>query len=175
VAEKVAAGVSGVRGVTILPRIAGENPTIPHRPAQPRIGAVVYGKDGEVGVITQVVIQPDNRLVTHVVVRSKELRDGNLVARETVVPLGAIDLVNNESIFLVRNGPSLNAYPALDPDEYPLALFTWKAPYPYTAGEVRWSIREILESGSQPGSRPDIKPGTEIQGAPERVISQAGA
>jgi osmotically-inducible protein OsmY len=146
VVEKVAGGVSGVRGVTILPRIAGENPTIPPRPAQPRIGAVVYGKDGEVGVVTQVVIQPDNRLVTHVVVRSNEIRDGNLAARETVIPLEASDLVKNESIILQRNGPSLNAYPALDPDEYPLAESTWKAPYPYTAGEVRWSLREILEA-----------------------------
>jgi osmotically-inducible protein OsmY len=146
VVEKVAGGVSGVRGVTILPRIAGENPTIPPRPAQPRIGAVVYGKDGEVGVVTQVVIQPYNRLVTHVVVRSNEIRDGNLAARETVIPLEASDLVKNESIILQRNGPSLNAYPALDPDEYPLAESTWKAPYPYTAGEVRWSLREILEA-----------------------------
>jgi osmotically-inducible protein OsmY len=146
VAEKVAAGVSGVRGVTILPRIAGENPAIPHRLAQPRIGAVVYGKDGEVAVVTQVVIQPDNRLVTHVVVRSNEIRDVNLVARETVVPIEAMDLVKNESIFFVRNGPSLKAYPALDPDDYPLAPFTWKAPYPYTAGEVRWSLREVLEA-----------------------------
>ena len=72
VAEKVAGGVSGVRGVITLPRVTGENPTIPHRAVQPRIGAVVYGKDGEVGVVTQVVIQPDDRLVTHVVVRSNE-------------------------------------------------------------------------------------------------------
>jgi hypothetical protein len=93
-----------------------------------------------------VVIQPYNRLVTHVVVRSNEIRDGNLAARETVIPLEASDLVKNESIILQRNGPSLNAYPALDPDEYPLAESTWKAPYPYTAGEVRWSLREILEA-----------------------------
>jgi osmotically-inducible protein OsmY len=158
VVEKIAGGVSGVRGVTILPRIAGESPTIPPRPAQPRIGAVVYGKDGEVGIVTQVVIQPDNRLVTHIVVRSKELTDGNLVVRETVIPLEASDLVKNENIVLQRNGPSLKAFPAFDPDEFPLAPFTWKAPYPYTAGEVRWSLQEILEAGSHP-SRPRIKPG----------------
>jgi osmotically-inducible protein OsmY len=146
VVEKVTGGVSGVRGVTILPRIAGESPVKPPRPAQPRIGAVVYGKDGEVGVVTQVVIQPDSRLVTHVVVRSKELTDGNLVARETVIPLEASDLVKNESIILQRNGPSLNAFPVFDPDEFPLAPFTWQAPYPYTAGEVRWSLREIREA-----------------------------
>ncbi len=182
VAEKVVAGVSGVRGVTILPRIAGENPPKMHRPAQPRIGAVVYGQDGEMGFLTQVVIQPDNRLVTHIVVRSKEITDGNLVARETVIPLEASDLVKNESIFLQRNGQrlakpahALDAYPALDPDEYPLAESTWKAPYPYTAGEVRWSLREILEAQSWPGSQPETKAGTEIQGAPEQMMAQAGS
>ncbi len=157
--EKIAAGVSGVRGVTLLPRIAGESSAIPRRPVQPRIGAVVYGKDGEVGVVTQVVIQPDNRLVTHIVVRSKELTDGNLVARETVIPLGASDLVKNESIILQRNDPSLKAFPAFDPDEFPLAPFTWKAPYPYTAGEVLWSLQEILEPASHPGARAETKPG----------------
>jgi osmotically-inducible protein OsmY len=174
VAEKVAAGVSGVRGVTLLPRIAGENSTIPLRPAQPRIGAVVYGKDGEVGIVTQVVIQPDNRLVTHVVVRSNELTDGYLVAHETVIPLEACDLVKNESIILQRNGVSLKAFPAFDPDEYPLAPFTWQAPYPYTAGEVRWSLKEILEAEGQPESQPEFKPEPGIQGAPERVMAQAG-
>jgi hypothetical protein len=175
VVEKVAGGVSGVRGVVILPRVAGESPNWPRRAEQPRIGAAVYGENGEVGVVAQVVIQPENQLVTHVVVRSKELRKGNPVVRETVVPLGAFDLVKNESIFFQRNGPSLNTFPALDPDDFPLAPFTWKAPYPYTAGEVRWSLREILEAESRPGSQTVIKPGAEIEGALERVMAQAGA
>jgi hypothetical protein len=108
------------------------------------------------------------------VVRSKELTDGNLVARETVIPLEASDLVKNESIILQRNGPSLKAFPAFDPDEYPLAPFTWQAPYPYTAGEIRWSLKEILKADGQPGSQPEIKPEPEIQGAPERMMAQAG-
>jgi hypothetical protein len=142
---------------------------------QPRIGAVVFGKDREAGVVTQVVIQPDNRLVTHMVVRSKEFTEGNLAARETVIPLEAIDLVKNESVLFQRNGASLNVYPALDPDEYPLAEFTWKAPYPYTAGEVRWSLQEILDAEGQPGSQPENIPGAEIQDAPEWMMAQAGA
>jgi hypothetical protein len=103
-----------------------------------------------VGIVTQVVIQPEDRLVTHIVVRSKELMGGNLVARETVIPLDARDLVKNESIILQRNGPSLKAFPAFDPDEFPLAPFTWKAPYPYTAGEVRWSLRQLYEVTDTP-------------------------
>jgi osmotically-inducible protein OsmY len=175
VVEKIVEGVPGVRGVTILPRIAGENPTIPLRPAQPRIGAVVYGKDGEIGIVTQVVIQPDNWLVTHVVVRSKELTDGNLVARETVIPLEASDLVKNESIILQRNRPSFKAFPAFDPDEFPLAPFTWQAPYPYTAGEVRWSLREILEAGSQPASQSEVKLEAEVEQVSKQANSKAGA
>jgi hypothetical protein len=156
VVEKIAGGVSGVRGVTILPRIAGKSPTISPSPAQPRIGAVVYGKDGEIGIVTQVVIQLEDRLVTHIVVRSKELMGGNLVAHETVIPLDARDLVKNESIILQRHGPSLDAFPVLDPDEYPLAESTWQAPYPYTAGEVRWSLRQLLEA-------PDTAPATSLE------------
>ncbi len=173
--EKIAGEVPGVRGVTILPRIVGENPTMPLRPAQPRIGAVVYGKDGEVGIVTQVVIQPNNRLVTHVMVRSTELANGRVVAFETVIPLEASDLVKNESIILQRNGPSLNAFPAFDPDEFPLAPFTWQAPYPYTAGEVRWSLREILEAGNQPASQPELKPEAEVDQVSKQAYSKAGA
>jgi osmotically-inducible protein OsmY len=169
VTEKVAAEVSSVRGVIALPRVTGKSPTAPKRTVQPRIGAVVYGKNLEEGVITQVVIQPGNRLVTHVVVRFDEIKDDNLVAREIVVPVKDIDLVKNESIFLVWNGPSFSTYPAFDPDEYPLALFTWKAPYPYTAGEVLWSLLEALDAKSRL-SGSEIKPGTEIQSAPELVV-----
>lgn len=164
--EKVVGGVSRVRGVLTLPRVAGESPT-PLQPAvQPRIGAVVHGRDREIGVVTQVVIHPDSRLVTHVVVLSRAIVDINLVTRETVVPVKAFDLVNQESLLLVRKGPSLNAYPAFDPDEYPLAPLTWKAPYPYTAGEVRWS-------SSRP-SRPGLKPAADVPGSLDLVMAQAG-
>lgn len=49
VAVKVAAGVSGVRGIVSLPRVAGQSPDKPRRVIQPRIGAVVYGKNEDVG------------------------------------------------------------------------------------------------------------------------------
>jgi hypothetical protein len=145
VAEKVAGNVAGVRGVIALPRVTGESPDMPRLAVQPRIGAIVYGMNGEVGVVTQVVVHPRHRLVTHIIVRSNEIKDTNLVARETVVRVKAVDLVKDESVFLGRNGPSLSKYPLIDPDEFPLAPFTWKAPYPYTAGEVLWSLREFLE------------------------------
>lgn len=173
--EKVAGGVPNVRGVITLPRVSGESPCIPRRMVQPRIGAVVYGENGAAGVVTQVVVHPDNRLVTQVVVRSNELISGSLVARETVIPLEAIDQASNENTLLVRNEPSLSAYPTFFPDWYPLALITWKAPYPYTAGEVRWPLGDTLETWSLPGSWREIKPGVKIEEVPERVMSEVGA
>jgi osmotically-inducible protein OsmY len=171
VAEKVAGEVSGVRGVIAMPRITGESPTPPKRTMQPRIGAVVYARDLEEGVITQVVIRPEDRLITHVVVRSNEIKDGNLVTREIVVPVQDVDRADNESIFLRRKGPSLSEYPLFDPDEFPLAPFTWQAPYPYTAGKALWSLREILEVASQPGSQTE----TEAQVSAERPSKQVTA
>jgi osmotically-inducible protein OsmY len=173
-AEKIAAEMPDVRGVVSLPRVAGQRPDKPRRAEQPRIGAAVYGINGEVGVVTLVVVHPQDRLVTHFMVRSNEIREINLRAREAVVPVKAIDLVKNESVFLAQNGLSLNTYPAFDPDEYPLAPFTWKAPYPYTAGEVRWSIREILEPGNHPRPQHEMEPRTEIQETPDRAMAQAG-
>ncbi len=151
-AEIIAGSVPGVRGVTILPRITGASPVIPHRSLQPRIGAIVYGKDGEVGIVIQVVIQPDNRLVTHVVVRFHQLIDGMLAAREAVIPLEASDLVENDSIVLRRNAPSFSAFPPFDPHEFPLAPIAWQAPFPYTAGDVRWSPPKIMEGGRRSAS-----------------------
>jgi hypothetical protein len=134
----------------------------------------VYGENGQVGVVVQVVIHPHDRLVTHVVVRSNETRDGKLATHQIVIPVTAIDLVNVESLFLVRNGLSIKDCPELDPDDYPLAPFTWKAPYPYSAGEVRWSRQEVLKAESQP-SRPGMKPVAEVSTTPDRVMAQTGA
>jgi sporulation protein YlmC with PRC-barrel domain len=150
VAEKVTGEVSRVRGVIALPMVSGESPNVLRDVVQPQMGAAVYGKNGEVGVITAVVIHPEDRLVTHVVVRSNEFRDIHLIAREHVIPVKDIDLVNDESILLQRNARSLNAYPVLDSDEYPLALFTWKAPYPYHTDEVRWSLPQLYDAPYPP-------------------------
>jgi osmotically-inducible protein OsmY len=150
VVKIVAGEVSDVRGVITLPKVTGKSPNMPQRAVQPRVGTVVYGENGTVGVVTQVVIQPEDRLVTHVVIRSSEIKDIKLVAHENIVPVNEIDLVNEKSLFLVRSARPIGTYPDFDPDEYPLAPFTWKAPYPYTAGEVLWSLRQLYEISDTP-------------------------
>jgi hypothetical protein len=140
-AEEVAGSVSSVRGVTALPAVTGGGPSPPRRAVQPLSGAGVYGENGPVGVVSQVVISPRSRLVTHVVIRAHGAPGEGPRPGNKIVPIEAIDVVNPESIFLMPNVSSLSEYPTLDPSEYPPAPPTWQPPYPYEAGAVRWSRR----------------------------------
>ncbi len=167
-AEEVAGRLPAVRGVVGLPRVAGESPEAPRRPIQPRIGSTVYVRNGPVGQVSQVVIHPANRLVTHAVVRAGEPGSAGAARPEVVVPAEAIALVKPESLFLQRNGPPLEAYPALDADHFPLAPSSWKAPYPYLAGEVRWPARQALAREGQPQAEPvaESEPAQDREAAP---------
>jgi len=53
-----------------------------------------------------------------------------------------MEVVNQESIFLKRQGPPLNRFPAFEPSDYPLAPLDWLPPYPYAAEAVRWPCEE---------------------------------
>ena len=141
-AEEIAAQVPCVRGVLSRPRLIGEYAETQRRPIQPQTQAKVYGYNRQEGVVTQVVIQPRNRLVTHAVVSASGFRDGKFVFYEYLVPVEAMEVVNKESIFLKRYGPPLKAFPAFELLEYPLPPQDWQPPYPYTAGTVRWPCQE---------------------------------
>ncbi len=153
VAEEVAGRVPCVRGVIGLPQVAGEGPCAMRHPIQPQIGAAVYDLAGVAGSVTRVVIRPQNRLVTHVAVRANsEIVAGRLTpGAYYLVPARAIELVNQDSVFLARKGPPLNAHPFFNPDDYPLAPSAWKAPYPYSAGEVCWAFQPTAEEANLDG------------------------
>jgi hypothetical protein len=102
----------------------------------------VYDHNRQEGIVTQVVIQPRNRLVTHAVVGTSDFQDGRFIFHEYLIPLEAMEVVNKESIFLKRNGPPLNAFPAFEASDYPPAPVDWQPPYPYTDGTVRWICEE---------------------------------
>lgn len=138
-AEEIAAQVPFVRGILSRPRVIGEYLETERRPVQPRVRAKIYDRNRQEGIVTQVVIQPRNRLVTHVVVSMNDFHDGKFVVHEYLVPVNTMEVVNKESIFLKRKGLSLNTFPAFKPKEYPLAPSDWQPPYPYEAGSARWS------------------------------------
>jgi osmotically-inducible protein OsmY len=137
-AEEIAAEVPFVRGILSRPRVIGEGFEPERRAIQPLIQAKVFDYNLQEGVVTQVVIQPRNRLVTHAVVSSPGFCDGNFVFHEYLVPVEAMEVVKKESIFLKRSGPPLDAFAAFEPSDYTLAPLSWRPPYPYTAGTVLW-------------------------------------
>jgi osmotically-inducible protein OsmY len=149
-AEEIAAQVPSVRGVLSRPRMIGEIYETERLPIQPQIHAKINDYNGQEGAVTQVVIQPRNRLVTHAAVSVNDFRDGKFVSHEYCVPVEAMEVVDQDSVLLKRNGPPLNAFPTFEPSNYPLAPLDWQPPYPYTAGAVRWPCEpcERAENGS---------------------------
>ena len=141
-AEEIAAQAPFVRGVLSRPRVLGEYFETERRPIQPQIQAKVYDYSLQKGVVSQVVIEPRNRLVTHAVVSASDFQDGRFLFYEYLVPVEAMEVVNKESVILKRNGPPLSAFPAFEPADYPLALSNWRPPYPYTGETVRWTCQE---------------------------------
>ena len=142
-AEEIAAKVPCVRGVLSRPRLIGEFPVTERRPLQPQIQAKVFDETLQQGVVTQVVIQPRNRLVTHAVVRVSDFDNGKFVFREYLVPVEAMEVVKKESIFLKRNGPHLDAFAAFEPLNYSPAPLDWQPPYPYRVGTVLWPCGSV--------------------------------
>jgi osmotically-inducible protein OsmY len=151
-AEEIVAQVPSVRGVLTRPRVIGEIYETERRPIQPQIHAKINDYNGQEGVVTQVVIQPRNRLVTHVVVSASDFVDGKFAFHEYFVPVEAMEVVNQESIILKRNGPPLNAFPAFEPSACPLAPLDWQPPYPYTAGSVRWPCEQPEKAENESSS-----------------------
>jgi osmotically-inducible protein OsmY len=141
-AEEIAGQIPLVRGVLSRPRVTGENPKTERRAVQPRIKAKVYDYNTQEGVITHVIIEPRNRLVTHAVVSVNDFHDGKPVVHEYLIPVEAMEVVNQESIILKRNGPPLNAYPVIELSNYQLAPDDWQSPYPYEFGCVRWACEQ---------------------------------
>jgi hypothetical protein len=131
------------------PRIIGEIYEADRQPIQPQIHAKTYDYNRQEGVVTQVVIQPRNRLVTHAVVSSSDFHDGKSACHEYLLPVEAMDVVNKESVLLKRNGPPLNTFPTFKLSDYSLAPFDWRPPYPYSEEMVHWPHEQCERAKSE--------------------------
>ena len=156
-AEEVATRIPAVRGILSLTWVVGLPWTNPYdleparRAFQPGMGAVVYDgltdrQVGGAGRVSQNILDPRNRLLSHLVIQVKEPKTGRrlgdkrpeLTARERVIPVSAIEAVNRDSVWLME-GEEINWYPVFHPDMYPLATQDWQPPFPYKKGRLRWS------------------------------------
>ena len=82
-------------------------------------------------------------------VSTNDFRDGKYVFHKYLVPVEEMEVVNRESIFLKRNGPPLNTFPAFELSDYPLAPLDWQPPYPYSVGMVRWQREQHEKAMSE--------------------------
>ena len=143
-AEIVAARVPGVRGVLALPHLprehadGGEN----RRPLQPQTGQSATAADGPAGRVEQVVICPDNQLVSHIVVGGTLEVNWRLVRGRWVVPIQAVSSANDGGVFLSDSLRALAARPAYEAADFRLPPPTWQPPFPYHTGDVRWLVQE---------------------------------
>lgn len=144
-AEEIAANVPAVRGVILLPNIEGDHTFSVRDALQPRIDVQVYGKEETVGTVRQVVITPQNRLVTHAIVRISQLINGWQSSCDYLVPVKSMWVVNDGGILMSHSAPEIHQFPVFNPVDYPFAPLTWQPPYPYAVGSVRWPRQEMVK------------------------------
>lgn len=164
-AEKYAAAQPHVRGVINYIRapeidVDAED----HRFLQPAIGQQIYFQGGQSGNVIRVIINPDNRRVSHLVVRGwfqdhlslPELENDSAFSQEQVLVIpvsavkyltrhsGKLTLTSREAIRRSETAPVITAPP---PD--------WVPPYPYHYDEVLFSqssrpVLALLPETAQP-------------------------
>jgi hypothetical protein len=107
------------------------------------MGVRGYGADETKGTVSQVVINPHNRLVTHAIVRVlyKPTSDGRQACHDFLVPVESMQVVDAGGIFLSRETNGISQFSVFDPENYPFAPLAWQPPYPYAVGSVRWPHR----------------------------------
>lgn len=141
--EAVVAEQPLVRGTLQFPAVANaEEPAGRYRRAvQPPIGAEVFAVEGPPGRVAQVIIDPRNRLVTHMVVETKPVETGPLGAITSnlvVLPIREIQHVARSTVYLRRDSGPLNTYPYFSRADFPAPSPPWRPPFPYERGAVRW-------------------------------------
>lgn len=156
--ETVTARVAHVRGVLTLPSVASdEAPREENRRAlQPGLGTVVYATDGPAGYVAQVILSPQNRLVSHIVVAAEVEVDRRLRRGQWLVPSETLVNVTGSGVFLADSLSQLVARPTFLEADFPLAPSDWSPPFPYAPGTVRWARQWLLLSEMADVSLPSI-------------------
>lgn len=145
-AEEIAAGVPSARGVLTLPHLLGETDHTCLATGkrnclfQPQTGNRVYAKDDPAGKVAAVIINPRNRLVSHVAVEANYDLKGRSVTGKFILPAKAIELATDESLFLYDTLSNLATRPVYEEADFPIAPPEWRPPYPYEPSAVRWSV-----------------------------------
>jgi osmotically-inducible protein OsmY len=150
-AEKCAAGNPNVRAVINSVSVNGSVLATEDQPfLQPSIGEEIFFLNGISGVVSQVIINPDNRRVVAMTVRGrfasqrqdlKSLDNGDVRSPEHVIVL-TMDLVRyltKVSGFLYISSKDRKKYMEFDPASFIAPNVDWVPPYPYCSEDVLFS------------------------------------
>jgi hypothetical protein len=163
VVEDVAASVPQVRGVVNYIRAPGVIVEADEqRVLQPRVRQDVYAEDMFLGHVERVILSPQNRLVTAIVVRGEfpdleRAKPGMLPyevpreERQVLLPIGSVRFVTISGVLLTLEAMDAARYPDFEPGNFLAPAPDWQPPYPYEHSDIlldsdRTITERVLES-----------------------------
>lgn len=147
-AAQVAAGISQVRGIiNVIQSPESVLDTDEERFVQPLVGSTIYATDGQVGHVQQVVIDPQTRRVTAVVVHAQlavpqdldwtHLPDERLQPQHDIlIPIHSIRCAPSGALFLNINSGEAAHFADFNPRNFDPPAADWQPPYPYVSADV---------------------------------------
>ncbi len=126
-----------VRAVINHVRVAGvTDPHLADKPfLQPGIGERIYFLDGLSGIVEHVIINPNDRRVTAMILRVN-FSDPLLPVQLVHVPMEALRYLTKASGFLLIHSNERSRYQDFDPASFFVPSAEWTPPYPYCARDV---------------------------------------
>ena len=145
-AEKYAASVPGVRGVINSVRAPGVDVKAEdQRFLQPIIGAKIYFRDGQFGIVQKVIINPSNRRVLAMIVQEQdssfiEYGKDQSPLRLMVIPMSSIRYLTKSAGFLHIDSKEAALIRDFEISNFITPEGSWTPPYPYCPDEVFFPI-----------------------------------
>jgi osmotically-inducible protein OsmY len=168
-AEKSAASNPNVRGVISNIRTSRTAPRLQSQPfLQPAIGEPIYFLDGISGIVKQVIINPNNRRVTAMIIQgdftdpkydANSLSNGKarLPEQLVTVSMSMVRYLTTVSGFLHISSSERKRYKDFDPGIFFVPNKNWVPPYPYCSGDILFPI-EYQNADIQIAPEPDEFP-----------------
>lgn len=158
-ATRIAAGIPQARGIVNLLQTAGIEPdTDEERFVQPLIESEIYATDGQVGHVQQVVINPETRRVSAVVVQTRfalpqAVEWLHLPSEQMqpphpmLIPISSIRCAPSGVLFLSVNSSAAAHFTDFNAASFDPPAAEWQPPYPYHAENVLWARDHTEEEG----------------------------
>lgn len=150
-AAQVAAGIPQVRGIINVIQTPGSVlDTDEERFVQPLVASAIYATDGQVGHVQQVVIDPQTRRVTAVVVHAQfdapQDLDWTHLPNERLqpphallIPIHSIRCAPSGALFLNVNRGEAAHFSDFNPRSFDPPAADWQPPYPYVSADILFS------------------------------------